>query len=439
VLIRSHGQTDVGRVRQHNEDAFLIDEDLQLYLVCDGMGGHAAGDLASRTAVETVRRYLLERRDLLEEVKAGRRPPTEAGALLRHGIQAASARIHEMGLAERKQRGMGTTATALLILGEKGVMGHVGDSRLYLLRSGMVYQLSEDHTFVREAVRKGVMTPEQAAESVHANVVTRAVGPQPNVLVDTLVFDILPGDTLMLCSDGLHNYVHGSGELRHYLDVVELPSAVQQLIQQANERGGSDNITTVILRVEAAQAEANHHQARAEQVTSELATLGHIVLFRDLDMKELVKVANAFEDRWYEPGEVVVEEGEQSETLFVIAEGSVSVMRRGKELSVLRAGAHFGEMALLSRRPRSATVRCRRRTRLLTLDRLRFYALLKQDPLLSSKFLWKFAQTLSMRLDEFYLAADRDKAKGSRARSRDTKGYGTFPSPFDRRRGQTGE
>jgi PPM family protein phosphatase len=433
VQIQAHGSSDVGRVRQLNEDHFLIDHDLSLYLVCDGMGGHAAGDVASKTAAETVRSYLSQRRDVLTGVIRGDSPPDEAAALLRHGIQSASAKIHELGQKDTKQRGMGTTCTALLVLGGKGVMGHVGDSRLYLARGGRVYQLSEDHTFINEALRRGMMTPEQAAQSVHQNVVTRAVGPSPSVLVDTLVFDILPGDTLLLCSDGLHGYFKDATELAVAMRPERLEEIGMSLIGKANERGGSDNITTLMVRAVTTSApEAQAQSERAKRITSALDALGHIVLFSELDMKELVKVGNAFRPVEYENDQVVVHEGDVSETLFVIVSGSAKVTRNGADIAMLRAGDHFGEMALLSRRPRSATVRTMKKSRLLALEKDRFYELMQGDPVIAAKFLWRLAQTLSLRLDDVYLLQDRhppDEPSNKRV----TKTYGLFPSPFDGR------
>lgn len=428
MQITAHGATDVGRVRQLNEDHHLIDGELGLYVVCDGMGGHASGDVASRTATETVRGYLAQRRDVLAAVARGEASPEEVAALLRHGIQSASARIHELGQNDSTKRGMGTTCTALAIAGGKGIMGHVGDSRLYLARGGQVYQLSEDHTFVQEAIRRGIMTPEQARESAHQNVVTRAVGPSPSVLVDTLVFDILPGDTLLLCSDGLHGYVRETAELAHALTSTRLPDIGAKLIATANERGGADNITTLILRAGTTGADAQSE--RVEQVTSALDTLGHVVLFSELDMKELVRVANAFRPVDLEPDQVVVREGDVSETLFVLVHGAAKVTRNGADIALLRAGDHFGEMALLSRRPRSATVHTLMKSRLLTLERDRFYELLQGDPVLSAKFLWRLAQTLSLRLDDVYVQQERESEPEA---GRMTKRYGLFPSPFDRR------
>lgn len=430
MKIHAHGSTDVGRVRTLNEDHWLIDEALGLYVLCDGMGGHASGDVASQTAADSLRAYVHQRRDLLGAVARGEAPADEIAALLRHGIQSASARIHAIGQEDSTKRGMGTTCTALIIVDDKAIMGHVGDSRLYLAREGRVYQLSEDHTFIQEAIRRGMMTAEQAERSEHKNIVTRAVGTNPSVLVDTLVFDVVQGDTLLLCSDGLHGYVHEATEIAHSLSNERLDAIGAALIATANDRGGSDNITTLVLRATPSEPEARAQSERAMLVTSALDALGHVLLFSDLDMKELVKVAHAFRPVEHEPGDIVVREGEANETLYVIVYGVVQVTRNGDELAMLRSGDHFGDMALLSRRPRSATVRILKKSRLLALERDRFYDLMQSDSVLAAKFLWRLAQTLSMRLDEVYVQHDRARAASN---ERETKQYGLFPSPFDGR------
>ncbi|MBX3269025.1 MAG: cyclic nucleotide-binding domain-containing protein [Sandaracinaceae bacterium] len=429
----AQGASDVGSVRKHNEDHFLVDPELGLYLVCDGMGGHAAGDIASKTAADTVRSYLLQRRDLLRAVAAGKASPDEAATYFRQAIQAASAAIYDIGRNDKSKRGMGTTCVGLLVLGGKGIMGHVGDSRLYLSRAGAVYQLSEDHTFIQEAIRRGMLTPEQAEASPHHNLVTRAVGPNASVLVDTLVFDILPGDTLLLSSDGLHGYVKDHGELSNAMRRPEdLATICKALIDTANERGGADNITTLLIR--AVASDEKQADERATRVTAELAALGHIVLFSELDMKELVKVNNASSHRDYAKGDVVVREGEEAETLFVIVRGAAAVTRGGTQVALLRAGDHFGEMALLSRRPRSATVHCLKDSQMLALERDAFFHIMRSDQIIAGKFLWRLAQTLSLRLDDLYaLQALAGVAGDTIVDRRDTKKYGLFPSPFEGR------
>jgi serine/threonine protein phosphatase PrpC len=159
MQIHAASATDVGRERTLNEDSFLVDPSLGLYVVCDGMGGHAAGEIASRAAATGVQAYLKEREGVLRAIDRGERPIEDAATMMREAVETVSSAIYQMGMGDRGKKGMGTTCSALLVRGDKGVMAHVGDSRLYLVRQGRLYQLSEDHTFVQEAVRCGMMTP----------------------------------------------------------------------------------------------------------------------------------------------------------------------------------------------------------------------------------------------------------------------------------------
>ena len=452
----AHAATDVGRTRSGNEDAHLADPALGLYMVCDGMGGHAAGEVASATACATVQRELGRHRPALDAVLAGREPVDLAAGLLRGAVVTASEEIHALGDGDKNKRGMGTTCSALLVLGAKAVMAHVGDSRVYLLRDGQLYQMSEDHTFLAEAIRHGVLTPAQAAGSTHGNIVTRAVGPQPNVQVDVLIFDLLPGDTLLLCSDGLHQYTPDARELMQLLARPVTPALASELMQLANARGGADNITAILLHAPLEADLSPEETTRASQVHAQLDTLRRVALFRDLTMPELARVLHVAKSVDLPAGQIVVREGDATEALYLIVEGAARVQRGGQTVADLEAGRHFGEMALLNRRPRTATVIARLASRLLVLDREAFSALMAQEPLIAAKFLWALSQSLSLRLDDATLVQERasESSGGSLAApspaptpsvapevatsatsapSRSTARFGTFPSPFSRR------
>ena len=239
MRILAQGKSDVGRRRNNNEDFLLIDEALGLYLVCDGMGGHAAGEVASRTAAETLRSYFGERKEKLEALDGSAAARSKMAKLMRRAIERASEAVYEAAKEGVGRHGMGTTCIAVLVVGDTACMGHVGDSRLYLMRDRQIYLLSEDHTYRNEAVKNGMLTPEQADASPHAHMVTRGVGMQPSVRADTLVFDLLPGDRILLCSDGLYDQLKDSTELGAVIGQGELGPVSQRLVDLANERGGA--------------------------------------------------------------------------------------------------------------------------------------------------------------------------------------------------------
>ena len=244
------GLTDLGRKRATNEDAFFLDDELGLYVVADGMGGHAAGEVASREAVDTL--YGMVKRGIggLHELVD---PLVESDAraacrLLESAVQAATYFVYSIAEIDRDKSGMGTTISALLVLGDFAVTAQVGDSRIYRIHDDVVEQLTEDHTLIAWQLKQGLITPQEAARSPHKNVITRAVGNREYVQVDTRCIPLAPGVRFLLCSDGLHGYLRDE----------DIPSivgmtggaAVERFVELANSRGGKDNITAVLVEID---------------------------------------------------------------------------------------------------------------------------------------------------------------------------------------------
>ena len=246
---RCAARTDVGMKREHNEDSFLVNEDLGLYVVCDGMGGHAGGETASRLAVQTIERELLSAKLRAEDPFASTAPleNTPLASALREAVEGACAAVFRTSRANPELAGMGTTCISLLVHGTKALIGHVGDSRAYLVREGDVHQLSEDHSLVNEQVRAGLLTEEEARHSRLKNIITRSVGFEEDVLVDVMGVETRPGDKFLLCSDGLSNLMTNE-EIRDALLQNDFDAVPEKLIQLANERGGDDNITVVVVQ-----------------------------------------------------------------------------------------------------------------------------------------------------------------------------------------------
>ncbi len=239
------GLTAVGRRREKNEDAFLVDPGMRLFAVADGMGGHAAGEIASRIAVDT-----------LEDAMRGHGfDPEAAGAqdasrVLEASIAEANRRICDSIQFHDEQRGMGTTLVALVALPDKAVLAHVGDSRAYLVRRGKLSRLTSDHSWVNEQVKLGLLTDDDAQRHPMRNIVTRALGSRPDVAMDLLVQDAVSGDVFLLCSDGL-NTMLTDAEIRAILErnTGRPEAACRALVEAANSRGGEDNVTVVVVQV----------------------------------------------------------------------------------------------------------------------------------------------------------------------------------------------
>lgn len=249
--------SDVGIKRTHNEDSWLASPELQLYAVADGMGGHAGGETASRVAIATLEQEITAaRRDRPQLFGApfplARSPVAE---LLRDAMEAACAAVYHAAQASPGLEGMGTTATALLLVGDQAFVAHVGDSRLYMVRGELIQQITEDHSLVHEQVKAGIITAEQARTSRYKNIITRSIGFEEDVLVDVMGVSVEPGDLFLLCSDGLSNLVEDY-EMREILRTVALAQVPQRLVELANARGGDDNITAVVVRASPAPAAA---------------------------------------------------------------------------------------------------------------------------------------------------------------------------------------
>ncbi len=242
------GRSDVGRLRSSNEDHFGYDEGLGIFVVCDGMGGHAAGEVASGIAVETVLRYFREREPKVEDNAYLDDAPLGA-RLLAEAVKKANEAILDYSRKNANTSGMGTTLVAARYSDGIFSIANVGDSRIYLFREGQLLQLTEDHSFVMEQVRRGMLTLEEAKHSAAQNIITRALGTEEGTLPDLGEFPAQEGDVLLLATDGILRYL-GDTELKNVL--MQLPSlkaASDTLIDAANDGGGEDNSTCVLIRV----------------------------------------------------------------------------------------------------------------------------------------------------------------------------------------------
>jgi serine/threonine protein phosphatase PrpC/CRP-like cAMP-binding protein len=396
--LRFFASTDVGQVRDHNEDNFLVDKKLALFVVADGMGGHAAGEVASAIAVRTVHEEVRREADLIADYIAGATGASKVTTrdlitLLEHSVQRACAKINEEARTDSQKRGMGTTLSALLVAGHQGFIAHVGDSRIYLFRQGRVEQITEDHTVFNELIKRGNLSREQIEKVGHKNAITRAVGVYERVEVDTLVIEVLPGDSFLLTSDGMHGYVESPDELAEYFK-KEGAQATKSLIDLANSRGGKDNITAVVVHVgEAAD------DTRARRFALKREVLAKMPIFAPLSEREILRVMQAVEVRGYEDGDTVIREGDKGDELFIVLNGEVRVSRGEAVLTRLGQGEHFGEMALIRSVPRSATVTAQGQAELIAIRRSEFFEILRKEHELGVKLLWQFLGVLADRLE----------------------------------------
>ncbi len=388
-------RTDVGRERERNEDNFLVDRKLRLFVVCDGMGGHAAGAVASALAVNTIHEVVQAGGALIQSYDEDPRSESRRRdllSLMEHAIARASYKIHERATENPHERGMGTTATAVLFAGGRAFVSHVGDSRCYLLRDEAIHQMTEDHSLLADMLKSGRIKSVHEVDRRFRNAVTRGVGLHGTVEIDTLDLAVLPGDRLLLCSDGLSGYA-GARTLRQILtSEPDETRACDALIEFSNDAGGSDNITAILATVQTVgHADVNRTRLLFETVQA-------ITLFRYLSFAEQARMLNICRDEEFKAGDVIFRRGDPGETAHILVSGRVQVQVDGVVITDLLAGRHFGEMALIDQSPRSADALAIEDVWVLTIHRTSFHEILRKNPRFAVRLLWSFVRSLTSRL-----------------------------------------
>jgi serine/threonine protein phosphatase PrpC len=328
---KGFGVTDVGRQREHNEDNLLVDDELGLYIVCDGIGGQAAGEVASNTATQTIHDVVLSRRAEYEQGATAQARLDALCLLLAQAIQAACAAVYDLALTKREYYGMGTTVTAVVMLGHQAVMGHVGDCRLYLQRGLGRYLGDEERLLLQHLSRR------EAPEAI-----------------------------------------------------------VQDLVSYANERGGVDNITVLLVRPKLQGEEA---VSKTQELKLRLGALQAIPLFRDFPLEHLARLLYVVTEASYLEGEVIIHEDDACSGMAILLEGRVLVEREGTRLAELPAMTHFGEISCIYRRPATATITADAPCRCLWLGRDDVDKLIQHNPRLGLLLLRNLGEQLCQRLD----------------------------------------
>jgi len=251
VKLRAAEQTDIGMVRDHNEDSEHIDPQLGFFIVADGMGGHAAGEIASAMAVEHVTLSLDEHRAKLAAFaeKPNNEDRRAVVTVLENAVRAAHQAVFSRGVKEADKQGMGTTLDVLLVTGAEAFIAHVGDSRTYLLRDGKAAQITTDHTVAEVLVIEGKLSMEEAQSSPLRTILVNAIGVSADVGVEISHVKLRKGDRILLCSDGLHDYFPADEEIAQHLLEGEIKDGLGEMVEIAKQRGGHDNITGIIVEV----------------------------------------------------------------------------------------------------------------------------------------------------------------------------------------------
>lgn len=389
------GMTDIGQARKRNEDAFLIDEQLGLFVVCDGMGGHAAGEVAAERTTQLVAEYIGRHEHLLREVDATPTGYYKVVELAELATVETCRALHEMASSDPEYAGMGTTMTLLIMVGDKAVMSHVGDSRLYLLRDDQLHLLSSDHTLANEMLQRGVLSAADFESSPYQHVLTRAIGSVAAVEADLLLFDVMPGDTFLLCSDGLSKHVDDFEEITSYLKKDDLQTIPDQLVQLANSRGGRDNVTAIAVRVDRGVKRNRVTESTRLKTTS----LAHLFLSSSLTYSRLIRLVGICELREVASDATIVEQGAVCDGMFVVVEGTVSVESAAGEPLKLLAGDVFAETALVRKRKAQATVKAAGPAQILLVPRRQLQRLSQRFPRIGRAIHARLLEHFAKQLD----------------------------------------
>lgn len=393
MRVQAWARTDVGKVRSDNQDSYLLDRDLGLFVVADGMGGGPRGDIASALTCNVVQEYIGDGAAILN---AYNKSPTEenlekVGALLVEAVRAASNEVFDASSALAGQAGrMGSTLEAILIAGKYALCAHVGDSRIWRVRKGKVEQLTKDHTLAQE--RKDLGIPDHQTPKRAHHLVTRAIGVIRHVKPDLIRLELKVGDSLLLGSDGLYRHVEPK-EIAAWLKAARGPAVVDSLVSLANSRGGRDNITVMLLSVQSsrditAPLSDPHH----------LGALRRCELFATCTNRELERVATACRVREFPAKATIFNEGDPGWECFILESGTVEIQKGFRRLALLEVGDHFGVMSLIETPARSASAKTVTDTRVLVLSKRDFNELLRRDAPLATRVMLRLSADLARML-----------------------------------------
>jgi PPM family protein phosphatase len=403
MKINASGYSHAGN-RPENQDFILLEPGLGLYMICDGMGGHSGGRIASEQSAIAVASNLAAT-ELASDAEV---TVHQMAKYLFDAVGNACREVFSIAEKDLALKGMGSTLTAVLVRGSSAVLAHVGDSRCYLLREGKQYQLSNDHTYVEELVKEGLLTREQANGHPYAHVLTRAVGATETIPVDMLKFEVVAGDILMLCSDGFYNRWQDITEQR-IMDMVcesvkapNFDEAVAGLVTDTVTVDGSDNTSAIVIEIASEVIAKATALARKADVYLELETIQGIQLFKDCSFSDILKIMSVTEVFDISPTHEIVKEGDTDDALYIVVRGEFKVTKKAPigqvELATISSGGHFGDIALLVDTPRTATVTCTAPARVLRVPRKPLSRLFASHPRLGLQFYAVMTQTLARRL-----------------------------------------
>ena len=384
--------THPGKVRSRNEDTYIADSSIGLFLVADGMGGHSRGDEASTTAAVTVHEVI--KKGMLIVLKyqqdKSKKNRNAIFQLLREAIKQANKAVLNKSRRYHPREIMGTTMTGMLLVGGSAFVFHVGDSRLYLLREDKIHLITPDDSLFFQLIRLGATTKEKEKRFPFKNIMTKAVGVREDIEPLILDLPLLKGDRLLISSDGLHGYFPDK-DLQIFLSQDNIENALKLLVGGALNAGGEDNITGIIVQIDDIEEEEQKEQINIYTILEEEQ------LFTSLTLSELVRIFAVSDIIYAKDGEYIFKQGEKSDSFYLVLKGNVLITRDNEIVASITKGEHFGELSLASVGIRLASGIAKGDTTLLRLKRDRFIGLIHKDPIIGLKLLWNLSMILGMK------------------------------------------
>jgi serine/threonine protein phosphatase PrpC len=391
----SKAESIKGQKFAKNEDHFLIKEDIGLHIVCDGIGEDGRGAIASQMTTDFIGQVMTANKKVFQEYKLKQTPELKIKIteLVEQAVNKISLQILSTIANDPARKQMGTTLSMVLIAADGVFMAHIGNSRVYLIRDEDVHLLTEDHVSKKSNSSKNdKLEIELDTHGLSANALTRMLGANQLQKVDMLFFEVMPGDSLVLMTDGVSNCLNNK-KIFEIMKENQDYNTAKAFLNYVNKINNKENATAITISF-------IDLKKKSEALTPQdkFQTLQQIPIFSQLDYKEMAKLMDVMKAKKILKDENIVIEGEQGSELFIIVKGEAEVLINKKNIANLSAGNYFGELSLIDNEPRSATVKATTNLDVLVLAKKDFYHLLTHEPQISVKILWRFAQTLTERM-----------------------------------------
>ncbi|MCM8527936.1 MAG: protein phosphatase 2C domain-containing protein [Lentisphaeraceae bacterium] len=379
MYFKAEGISHQGLVRDSNEDSYYIDSDKGIFIVCDGVGGGKAGEIASSLAINETVRYLEEEYTFLEECRSGKFKDDAVFRFAAGAVRHACKAVYDLGHKKDSCKGMATTLTMAIPVGARLLICHVGDSRAYLVNGDNAHQISEDHTLVKEFLKKGLINEEEEAAEYMHHTLTRSLGTYPSVEVDCVMISVTEGDKIVLCSDGVSNYITFCDELIDLVKDEDLETNVEALVSYALKNKGEDNATAIVMKVVDDQGISDYEYLQESLI---MEVLQSSQIYSGLSYTQLARMRSHMEVVRLKKNEVLIQACEKYSGFFIVMDGGIL---SGDELMIRGEGIGLKALVRDHHCPEDKTAV--RDTRLLYFSRKRFDNFSKRYPAITNQIL----------------------------------------------------